>query len=235
MIGSADGHYRDPEQHAASLAHAALVAGDPTGWFEQLYADAAAGKTGVPWDRGRANELLVQWASGQDGDGLMRAGDGARALVVGCGLGEDAEYIAQLGYATTAFDIAPTAIAAASSRFPGSPVEYQVADLLAPPPWWSHAFALVVESTTLQALPDPPRAAALERLGDFVAPGGTLIVIARRREPGTADSGPPWPLTRAEIDSIATDGLQQVSTETIEATSVPARRWLAEFRRDDGE
>src|ERR1017187_7080256 len=75
------------------------------------------------------------------------------ALVVGCGLGEDAEYIARLGYATTAFDIALTAIAAARSRFPGSPVEYQVADLLAPPPWWSHAFALVVESTTLQALP----------------------------------------------------------------------------------
>ena len=60
MVGNADGHYRDPEQHAASLAHAALVAGDPTGWFEQLYADAAAGKTGVPWDRGRPNELLVQ-------------------------------------------------------------------------------------------------------------------------------------------------------------------------------
>jgi hypothetical protein len=87
----------------------------------------------------------------------------------------------------------------------------------------------------LQALPDPPRAAALERLGDFVAPGGTLIVIARRREPGTGDGGPPWPLTRAEIDSIATGGLQQVSTETIEAASVPARRWLSEFRRYDGE
>ena len=160
----------------------------------------------------------------------MRAGDGARALVVGCGLGEDAEYIARLGYATTAFDIAPTAIAAARSRFPRSPVDYQVADLLALPHGWSRAFALVVESTTLQALPDP----ALERLGDFVAPGGTLIVIARR-EPGTAGSGPPWSLTRTEIDSIATSGLQQVSTETIDVASVPARRWLAEFRRDDGE
>src|ERR1035437_9973851 len=207
MIGSADGHYHDPEQHAASLAHAALVAGDPTGWFEQLYADAAAGETGVPWDRGRANELLVQWGSGQDGGGLMRARGGGGGGG-GCGLGEDAEYSARLGYATTAFDIAPTAIAAARSRFPGSPVDYQVADLLAPPHGWSHAFALVFESTTLQARPDPPRAAALERLGDFVAPGGTLIVIARRREPGTADSGPPWPLTRAEIDSIATDGLR---------------------------
>jgi SAM-dependent methyltransferase len=234
VTGSEEQPYRDPEEHAASLAHAAIASGDATGWFEQVYADAAAGKTSVPWDRGRANELLVQWASGQYRAGPLRAADGARALVVGCGLGEDAEYIATLGFATTAFDIAPTAIAAARSRFPGSPVDYQVADLLAPPNLWWQAFELVVESITVQALPDPPRAAALARLGEFVVPGGTLIVIARRREPGAADSGPPWSLTRAEIDSIATDGLRQVSAKTIEPLTVPSRRWLAEFRRDGG-
>jgi SAM-dependent methyltransferase len=231
MTGSEELHNRDHEQHAASLAHAAIAAGDATGWFEQVYADAAAGKTSVPWDRRRANELLVQWASGQYRDGPLRSADGSTALVIGCGLGEDAEYIAGLGYATTAFDIAPTAIAAARSRFPGSPVDYQVADLLAPPDRWSQAFDLVVESITVQALPDPPRAAALARLGEFVAPGGSLIVIARRREAGTADSGPPWSLTRAEIDSIATGGVRLVSAETIEPGPVPSRRWLAEFRR----
>ena len=225
---------RDPEQHAASLAHAAIAAGDATGWFEQVYAEAAAGKTSVPWDRGRANELLVRWASGQYRGAPLRAADGARALVVGCGLGEDAEFIAGLGFATIAFDIAPTAIAAARSRFPGSPVDYEVADLLAPPDRRSQAFNLVVESITVQALPDPPRAAALTRLGEFVAPGGILIVIARRREPGAADSGPPWSLTRAEIDSIMTSGLEQVSVETIEPGPVPSRRWLAEFRRGGG-
>lgn len=234
MTGIEEEHRRDPEQHAASLAHAAIAAGDATGWFEQVYAAAAAGKTSVPWDRGRANELLVQWASGQYRDAPLRAAEGARALVVGCGLGEDAEYIARLGFATTAFDIAPTAIAAARSRFPGSPVDYQVADLLAAPDGWSQAFDLVVESITVQALPDPPRAAALARLGEFVAPGGTLVVIARGREQGAADSGPPWSLTRAEIDSIATSGLRQVSVETIEPGPVPSRRWLAEFRRCGG-
>jgi SAM-dependent methyltransferase len=232
VTGSETQHYPDPEEYAADLAHAAIATGDATGWFEQVYADAAAGKTRVPWDRGRANELLVQWASGPYRNQPLRAADGARALVIGCGLGEDAEYIAGLGFATTAFDIAPTAIAAAMSRFSGSRVDYQVADLLAPPDRWSQAFELVVESITVQALPDPPRAAALVRLGEFVAPGGTLIVIARRREPGAADSGPPWSLTRAEIDSIATGGLRQVSAETIEPGPVPSPRWLAEFRRD---
>ncbi len=231
MTGSEEQPCCDPEQHAANLAHAAIAAGNATGWFEQVYADAAAGKTSVPWDRGRANELLVQWTSGQYRDGPLRAADGAKALVIGCGLGEDAEYIAGLGFAVTAFDIAPTAIAVARSRFPRSRVDYQVADLLAPPNRWSQAFDLVVESITVQALPDPPRAAALTRLGEFVAPGGTLIVIARRREAGTADSGPPWSLIQAEIESIATGGVRLVSAETIEPGPVPSRRWLAEFRR----
>lgn len=118
MAGSEERHLHDPDRHAASLAHAAIMAGDATGWFEQLYADAAAGQTSVPWDRGRASELLVQWASRQGRDAPIGTADGARALVVGCGLGEDAEYIAQLGFAPTAFDIAPTAIATARSRFP---------------------------------------------------------------------------------------------------------------------
>lgn len=231
MTGSEAQHCGDPEQHAAGLAQAAIAAGDATGWFEQVYADAAAGKTSVPWDRGQANELLIRWASGQYQDGPVRAADGARAIVIGCGLGEDAEYIAGLGFVTTAFDIAPTAIAVARSRFPSSRVDYQVADLLAPPIRWSRAFDLVIESITVQALPDPPRAAALARLGEFVAPGGTLIVIARRREAGTADSGPPWSLTQAEIGSIAASGVRLVSAETIEPGPVPSRRWLAEFRR----
>jgi SAM-dependent methyltransferase len=234
MPGGEERYHDDPERHAASLAHAAIRSGDATGWFEQIYADAAAGQTSVPWDRGRASELLVQWASRHDGGAPIGTVDGARALVVGCGLGHDAEYIARLGFSTTAFDIAPTAIAMARSRFPDSPVDYQVADLLTPPDWWSRAFELVVESTTAQALPDPPRATALARLGDFVAPGGILIVIARRRESGQSDSGPPWSLTRAEIDSITGRGLWPVSVETIEPGPVPARRWVAEFRRDDG-
>lgn len=85
--------------------------------------------------------------------------------MVGCGLGDDAEYIAGLGFGTTAFDIAPTAIAAARFRFPGSQVDYQVADLLAPPNRWLQALELVVGSITVRALPDPPQAAALTRLG----------------------------------------------------------------------
>ena len=217
----------DVEEIAGRLAAESIAVGDPTGWFERVYAAAEAGQTAVPWDRGEPSRYLTGWTAAR---GL--AGQGKRALVVGCGLGDDAEFVGGLGFDTVAFDISPTAIAAARRRFPGSAVRYQTADLLDPPAAWQQAFDLVVESLTLQALPDPPRRDAITRLGGLVAAGGTLIVIARAREPGQGVQGPPWALSRAEIDALAGDGLEPARIEDITDPQMPwPRRWRAEFRR----
>lgn len=217
----------DPEQFAGRLAEQSIAVGDPTGWFEQVYAAAEAGQTEVPWDRQAPSHFLVQWAQQR---GLT--GAGKPALVVGCGLGDDAEFIAGLGFQTVAFDISPTAIATARRRFPGSPVQYRTANLLDPPSDWYRAFDLVVESLTLQALPDPPRRDAIARVGDLVSPGGTLVVIARAREAGESVEGPPWALTRSEIDSLGQTGLEPVRIEDMRDTALPwPRRWRAEFMR----
>jgi SAM-dependent methyltransferase len=215
----------DPDERARILAAESLSAGDPTGWFERLYAGAEAGQEVVPWDRGTPHRMLVQWVRAR---GIT--GGGRRALVVGCGLGDDAEYVAGLGFDTVAFDISASAIRAARRRYPDSGVRYVAADLFDPPAEWQQAFDLVVESLTLQALPDPPRREAIRRVGQLVAPGGTLMVNARAREededPG---EGPPWPLTRAEIEAIAASGLEVVAIEDLHEPE--ARRWRAEFRR----
>ncbi|MFE2429459.1 class I SAM-dependent methyltransferase [Streptomyces sp. NPDC059373] len=217
---------RDPDEEARRLAAESLDADDPTGWFERLYTAAAHGEADVPWDRGAPHRLLVEWARARGLDG-----SGRRALVVGCGLGEDAEYVAGLGFDTLAFDIAPTAVRAARDRFPGSPVRYLTADLLDPPAEWRQAFDLVVESLTVQALPRTLRPAATARVAGMVAPGGTLLVIAAAREEqdGRAD-GPPWPLTRAEVEAFAASGLRTVRIEDIRDAAAPGvRRWRAEF------
>jgi SAM-dependent methyltransferase len=222
-----------PEEFAGQLAAESLAANDPTGWFERLYAAAEAGQTQVPWDRHAPYRFLVEWASRQN-----LAGAGRRAIVVGCGLGDDAEYFAGLGFDTTAFDISATAVRTARQRHPGSPVHYQVADLLSLPADWLGAFDLVVESLTLQAMPDPPRAGAIASLGRLVAPGGTLVAMARAREPEEPDDDPPpWALTRAEIDAIAAPGLRAVRIEDLrDPGPPPARRWRAEFARPaDGQ
>lgn len=205
----------DPDAHARALAAAS---DGPTGWFEQLYSQARQGDAVVPWDRGTPHDLLVDWAAGRDGAGR-------RALVVGAGLGRDSEYLASLRYDTVAFDVSPTAVESTKSRFPASAVDYRTADLLDPPAEWRHAFDLVVESMTVQALPIALHEAAIPRVASFVGPGGTLLVIAAARDEDSEPDGPPWPLTRAEIDAFATDGL--VADDVRHSDG----RWRAEFRR----
>jgi SAM-dependent methyltransferase len=201
---------------------------DPTGWFEPLYRAAAAGEAVVPWDDHAASPLLVEWTAARALDGR-----GRRAIVVGCGLGDDAEHVAAVGFQTVAFDVASTAVAGARRRFPESVVEYVVADLLALPSEWYEAFDLVVEHITVQALPEPVRPRAIGAVSSLVAPGGTLLVISGARDDGEAVDGPPWPLTRAEVESFATGGVEIVRVE--ELTAGPgrpwARTWRAELRR----
>jgi pimeloyl-ACP methyl ester carboxylesterase/SAM-dependent methyltransferase len=210
------------------LASRSIADGDPTGWFDRLYAAGVAGEVPMPWDRTAPNPMLVEWAQARGVTGA-----GRRAVVVGCGLGADAEYVAGLGYDTVAFDVAETAVRVARERHPGSSVDYVTADLLDPPATWVRAFDLVVEVITVQALPEPPRRAAIVNVGRLVAPGGTLVVIAARRDETDADvTGPPWPLGRDEVDAFATDGLSPVRVEELSDPRSPNdSRWRAELGR----
>jgi SAM-dependent methyltransferase len=218
----------DPDADAHRLSSAAFAAGDSTGWFEALYSEARDGTANVPWDRGAPNGLLVEWAEAK-----APAASGRSALVVGCGPGRDSEYLAGLGYRVTAFDISPTAVAMARERHPDSPVDYVVADLLAAPGAWSGAFDLVLESYNVQALPATVRPAAIAAVAPLVAPGGTLLVFAfgPGRDDTPAAEGPPWPLTRAEVEALGA-GLDPVRIEHLLDADDPAvGRWQAEFRR----
>ena len=168
---------------------------DETVWFEQLYAAAETGDAQVPWFRGGPNPFLEQWVRERD----LR-GEGRRALVIGTALGDDAEMLAARGYAVTAFDIAPTAIERARRRFPDSPVDYRVADLLDLPAEWREAFDLVAEAITVQSLPLSLRDRAIDAIASTVAPGGTLIVVSGIHDGDGPREGPPWELTREELD-----------------------------------
>ncbi|MFI7601791.1 class I SAM-dependent methyltransferase [Actinoplanes sp. NPDC049681] len=212
---------------ATRLAAASLAAGDPTGWFERLYAEAGAGTAQVPWDVPEPSRYLAGWVRRGD-----VTGGGREALVVGCGLGRDAEFLAGLGFAVTAFDISGTAVRTARERHPSSSVEYVVANLLDPPPQWHGRFDLVVESNNVQALPGPERARAIANVGPMVAPGGTLLVIAVAEQ--GERQGPPWPLTRAEIDAFAGPSLTPVAVEHLRDPDDPlVARWRVEFRAAD--
>jgi SAM-dependent methyltransferase len=166
--------------------------------FEAIYAGAEAGGAKPPWDYGAPRPQLVEWTEAQN-----LAGGGREALVVGCGYGADAEFLSLLGFRTTAFDFAVTAIAAARRKYPASDVQYLVADVLELPREWQGRFDLVVESLTVQSMPPEKHTLAAQNIAALLAPEGTLLVLATTRDEGTEVKGPPWPLTRAELEEFA--------------------------------
>ncbi len=194
-------------------------------WFEAVYELAGDDAAGVPWAGLAPHPVLAQWLEG-------RALAGLRALDVGCGLGDNAEALAAAGAMVTAFDLAPRAIDWARRRFPQSRVDYRVADLFDAPPAWRGAFDLVHELYTLQALPDALAPEAARALASFVAPGGALLVISRARDEDQKIDGPPWPLARSQIESLAVDGLRIASIEDLPGEGAVGRHWRALFRRE---
>ena len=126
---------------------------DPIGWFETLYSTAAGDTSLIPWADQKANHNLTSWLDRERVKGIGRS-----AIVVGCGLGDDAEELARRGFAVSAFDISQSAIDWCRQRFASSPVKYAQADLLNVPGEWRGKFDFVFESYTIQALPRSLRA-----------------------------------------------------------------------------
>ncbi len=178
---------------------------DPTGWFDVLYSEAEGDAAQIPWARLTTHPYLQEWL-----DISQPQGEGRTALVIGCGLGDDAEGLAKLGFQVTAFDISTKAIAWCQERFPDSSVNYLVADLLALDSEWHRKFDLVIESRTIQALPVEMRSQVINCIAPLVASRGTLVVITRIRDNDSVPDGPPWPLSEKELAEFIELGLQEV-------------------------
>jgi SAM-dependent methyltransferase len=214
---------------ARAYAASAIAGGEPLRWFEELYKEAAEGDAAVPWADLRPNPHLVSWP-------LLDVGRPRSVLVVGCGYGDDAEWLAERGLPVTAFDIAPSAVAACRRRFPRSAVDYVVADLLnLPAEWAQERFDLVVEAYTIQVLPpnSAERAAAFGALAAVTAQD--LLVIARGRHERDAPGSMPWPLTAGEMAKFEAYGLENIAFEDYFDPEEPAvRRFRATYRRVAG-
>lgn len=212
---------------ARQLAAEFIAKGDPVGWFEQLYREADEGKGSVPWVDRRPNPSLVTWWASN-----KFSAAGKTALVVGCGLGDDSEQVAEWGFDTTAFDVAPTAVESCRRRFPETRVRYVAADLLRPPTEWLRKFDFVMEANTLQVLPQELRKPAMRRVADFVAENGRLFVIARARNEEDPRGEMPWPLTRRELNGFQELGLRQILCEEYDDQETPpVRRFRALYLR----
>ena len=182
-----------------SFSDAAASEGKFLDWFEQLYEYADNDSVWIPWSRGKPHPMLVDWMENTN----QSLGT---ALVVGCGLGEDAMFLANLGWEVTAFDIAPTAVQWASERYPHERIQWVVGDLLHPNEEWNSAFDFVLEVHILQAIPEDFRILGARKLSPLVSHSGHLVCIGRLATDDSVEQNvPPWPLTKKFISSIGGD------------------------------
>lgn len=177
--------------------------GDPNGWFEEFYSRAEGDIQKIYWADLKPNPLLLDWIKKYQSTGDMKA------IIIGCGLGDDAEALSRHGYRVTAFDISPSAIQMCKQRYPDSQVAYKVADLFALPEEWISGFKLVYECNTIQILNQPKRAKAIEEISGLVAPGGEVLVSCRSRNPGEGLDEFPVALEKDEIDGFKRFGLSE--------------------------
>ncbi len=214
------------QQKVKSLAVESIKQQNPSSWFETLYAEADGDSTQVPWAKNTAHPYLQEWLAI-----YPPQTQGKKALVIGCGLGDDAELLDSLGYRVTAFDIAPTAIAWCQQRFPQSAVNYLVADLFALNPNWQKQFDLVYECRNIQALPLDVRPSVIRAIAPLVREKGTLLVITRRRDNDTIPEGPPWALSDAELSQFTELGLTEIRRDRfIEGTEVAIEQLRIEYK-----
>jgi SAM-dependent methyltransferase len=198
--------------------------GDVTGWFEALYAEAEGDNEKIPWADLEPNPFFVKFAEKTNLNGNRR-----KALVVGCGLGDDAKFLHDLGFEVTGFDISETAITWAKKLNPE--INFVVADLFNPPKSWINGFDFVLEIYTIQPLPLDLRPKVIDSIANFIASQGKLVVVTRGREDDEIPTELPWALSRKDLSQFEKNGLRQTHFEEMLGEEEPIKRFVIKFNR----
>ena len=217
----------DARERVKKLAAEYIEKGDALGWFEALYREAAGDIERIPWADLEPNKFLRRFA---EASGLR--GDGRRALVVGCGLGDDARFLHELDFRVTAFDISPTAIEWARRIHRDTDIKFVVTDLFGPPHQWYQSFEFVLEVYTIQPLPVEMRAPTIDAIANFAGLKGKLLVVTRGREDDEIPLELPWALSRKDLSRFETNGFRQICfEEMLGDEEPPIERFVVEYEK----
>jgi len=190
---------------------------EPLAWFDSIYTDAKGDHTKVFWADLEASPYLLDWLNKHPVSSCTK-----KAIVIGCGVGDDAQAISDAGYHVTAFDISPEAIRLCKNRYPDTKVNYLVEDLFDIPSSWYNNFDLVYECNTIQVLPGKYRIQARDAMISLLDQDGYLLVSCRSRQEGKQEDDIPLPLDKKEIDGFVRCGLHEINFLAYNDTQTPS-------------
>lgn len=175
---------------------------------------------GTPWDIGEPQPVLVE----VEAAGQVRGA----VLDVGCGLGENALFLAGRGHRVTGVDVSPTAVDRARDRAAkrGLGVEFAVADATRLD-GFEGRFDTVVDSALFHCFAPAQRvdyAAALHRV---CVPGGTLHLFCGTDD-GSGGMPVPYPIGESVLRETFAEGWRIEELATARYTAVFTR---ADFAR----
>jgi len=179
------------------------------------------------WNLGRAASQLVDSVQ----KGILQP---CRVVELGCGLGNDALFLAEKGFDVTAIDIAPTALQRAQDRAEaaGQKIRWVLADVLRLPPLGP--FDLVYDRGCYHGVRRQNAAAYVRNLLQLTKPGSRVLILAgNANEPR---SGGPPRVAEAEIREdfsrdFEIETLRETRFDTREADQQGALAWYILLRR----
>jgi len=175
---------------------------EASAWFEELYQQCEGDASQVPWATMCSHKLLDEYIAESFSQG--------KALVVGCGLGDDAIALENAGYDVTAIDISATAIRWCKERFYDTDVTFRVEDIFEMPQEMLESFDFIFESRTIQSLPLKLHHKMISSISSLLKKDGKILVVANGKLEGESFDGPPWPLERNEIRLFENFGMKEL-------------------------
>ena len=159
-------------------------------FWESRYLSANA-----PWDLGEPTPPLVSFLQ------QAIAPKSGKIIVLGCGQGQDAVFLAQQGLTVTAVDFAPSAVQATQNLAASKEVTLTVMeqDIFSLKENHKNQFDYLFEHTCFCAIAPECRQDYVELAATLLKPNGALygIFFTHNR-----DGGPPWATTIAEVKEL---------------------------------
>ena len=200
---------------AAPPAFASRDPLSPQFWDERFERDF------TPWERGGVSAALRRFVSA--------SARPLSALIPGCGSAHELTLMCEAGWDATAIDFSPEAVARARALAGPWADRIRQADFFAYAP--EKPLDLVYEQAFLCALPRARRPDVAWRWSELLGQGGLLAGYFYFDQ---VPKGPPFGITREELDGLLTPTFECVADEAVE-DSIPVfagkERWMIWQRR----